>query len=112
MKNWSIEFSSYADTDLREIYEYIAVKLHKPGIAGNLIRRIESRVSKLSISPQSHAIYPREPWRSRGLRRVNVGKYAVFFIPKEENNLTVVLRIIYGGRDIDRLLKDTSPDGE
>ena len=112
MKNWNVHLSNYAESDLHEIYKYIAGKLHEPVIAGNLILRIESKVSKLNASPQSYAIYPKEPWRSRGLRRVNIGKYAIFFIPKEANHSVVVIRIIYGGRDIDRLLEETPSDSE
>ena len=60
--------------------------------------------------PQSYAVYPREPWKSRGLRRINEGKYAIFFVPAEQDHTVIVTRIVYGGRDIERVLDDTPLD--
>ena len=109
MIEWSVNLSKQADIDLREIYEYIAFTLLEPVTAGNLIQRIETRISKLNTMPLSYAVYPKEPWKSRGLRRINEGKYAIFFIPTEENHTVVIIRIMYGGRDIDQLLENTHP---
>jgi len=44
MKEWRIQISRQADIDLREIYEYIAMTLLEPIIAGNLVLRFEKRV--------------------------------------------------------------------
>ena len=103
MSNWQVQLAKHAEDDLRGIYEYIAFDLLEPGVAKNLIQRIEKRVSKLNNSPQSFATYPKEPWKSRGLRRVNSGKYAIFYIPAEDDKIVTVVRIMYGGRDIDSI---------
>jgi len=110
MKEWSVQISRQADIDLREIYEYIAMTLLEPITAWNLVRRIEKRISKLNTMPQSYAAYNKEPWKSRGLRRINEGKYAIFFVPTEKDHIVVVTRIVYGDRDIERILDDTSLD--
>ena len=83
MNKWHIDIVDSAENDLREIYEYIANTLLEPQIALKLIRRIKSKILKLDTSPTMYAIYPTEPWKSRGLRRVNSGNYAIFFIPTE-----------------------------
>lgn len=110
MKKWDVQITRQAEIDIREIFEYIALSLREPGIAKNLICRIKTKISKLSAAPQSYAIYPGEPWKSQGLRRVNSGKYAIFFIPKEKDNAVYVIRIIYSGRDIGRILDDLLSD--
>ena len=110
MKEWSVQISRQADIDLREIYEYIAMTLLEPITAWNLVRRIEKRISKLNTMPQSYAAYNKEPWKSCGLRRINEGKYAIFFVPTEKDHIVVVTRIVYGDRDIERILDDTSLD--
>lgn len=111
MKNWHVEIAESAEEDLRSIYEYIAFTLFEQQIAKNLIHRLKKRIYKLNNSPTIYAPYPEEPWKSRGLRRVNSGNYAIFFIPTEENEKVVtVLRVIYGGRDIDQILIDMLDD--
>jgi toxin ParE1/3/4 len=103
---WHIQITGQAESNLREIYEYIALTLLEPGIAIKQIRRNKKKISKLEVSPQSYAVYPKEPWRSRGLRRVNAGNYAIFFVPDERKKTVAVIRIMYGGRDIERILDD------
>jgi toxin ParE1/3/4 len=107
MKEWSVQLSKQADIDLRKIYEYIAFTLLEPVTAGKLVQRIENRIFKLNTMPQSYAVYPKEPWKSRGLRRINEGKYAIFFVPAEIDYTVIVTRIMYGGRDIENILEDT-----
>jgi len=110
MKEWKVQLTRHAEIDLYGIYEYIASTLLEPVVAWNLIQRIETRITKLNTMPQKLAVYPKEPWKSRGLRRVNEGKYAVFYIPTEKNYTVTVIRIVYGGRDIDHILDETTLD--
>ena len=110
MSDWQVQISKHAEDDLRGIYEYIALEKLEPGVAKNLIGRIEKRVSKLNNSPQSFALYQKEPWKSRGLRRVNSGNYAIFYIPTEEDKMVTVIRIMYGGRDIESILDEMLDD--
>ena len=107
MIEWSVSFTNQAELDLREIYTYIAMTLLMPNTATNFIRRIIEGTSKLSMMPLSYAIYPEEPWMSRGLRHVHIGNYIVFFIPVERSHTVVVIRIIYCGRDIQQVLEET-----
>ena len=109
MIDWEALLVRQAEADLRGVYEHIAFTLLEPGNAEKMARRIYIRIRKLSSMPQSYAVYPKEPWKSRGLRHANVGKYIVFFVPVESKRTVVVIRIVYGGRDIDRVLEET-PD--
>jgi toxin ParE1/3/4 len=106
MSKWHIQITKHAEDDLRGIYEYIAFEKLEPGVAKNLIERIKKRVGKLNNSPQSFALYQKEPWKSRGLRRVNSGKYAIFYISTEEDKIVTVIRIMYGGRDIESIFDE------
>jgi len=111
MSKWQINIADSAEKDLSETYAHIANTLLEPQTALSLIRRIKAKIQKLDTSPTMYAVYPNEPWKSRGLRRVNSGNYAIFFIPTENGNQTVtIIRIIYGGRDIDDILNDMHDD--
>jgi len=103
---WNILLTNQAEADLRGIYEYIAFELLQSGTAQKLTRRIIAHISKLSHMPQGYALYQKEPWKSRGLRRINDGNYAIFFVPIKSKQTVAVIRIIYSGRDIERILDD------
>jgi len=109
MSQWNVLLTDQAEDDLRGIHEYIALTLLEPGIAVKLTRRIKLKINKLKGSPLSYALYPKEPWKSRGLRRANEKNYAIFFVPVRSKNTVVVIRIMYAGRDIEQILDET-PD--
>ncbi|NLC74769.1 MAG: type II toxin-antitoxin system RelE/ParE family toxin [Clostridiales bacterium] len=56
--------------------------------------------------PERFRQYEKEPWHSRGLRIIPVDNYCVLYIPDEEQALVTVIRVMYGGRDIDMQLKE------
>ena len=49
-------------------------------------------------------MYEKEPWHSRDLRIMPVDNYLVFYIPNHEEQTVKIMRVIYGGRDIDKQL--------
>lgn len=76
-----------ADSDLRGIYEYIAFSLLEPENAAGQLERLEENILKLADMPVDHFI--------------------VFYIPDEEEKTVTVIRVVYGGRNIDVQLKNT-----
>jgi len=99
-----ISMTPQAKDDLRGIYEYIAFALQSPQNAAGQLDRLEESIDSLEEMPERFRIYDKEPWRSRNLRIMPVDNYLVFYIPNHENIVTVI-RVMYGGRDVDRQLK-------
>ena len=62
------------------------------------------QVESLSEMPLRNPLYDKEPWKSRGLRKLIVDNFITFYITNEKQNQVVVLAIMYGGRNIDELL--------
>lgn len=59
--------------------------------------------------PERFRAYENEPWHSRGLRIMPVDHYCVLYIPDKEKAVVTIIRVMYGGRDIDaQLVKYTS----
>ena len=102
---FDVQISEQADNDLRGIFEYIAFELLAPENAAGQLDRLEEAISKLDHIPEKYRRYEREPWRSRGLRVFPVDNYLVFYIPDMETRIVTVLRVMYGGRDVDKELK-------
>ena len=98
---YEVEVSEQADSDLREIFEYIAFELQSPENAGGQLDRLEKQILSLNTMPERYQKYEKEPWKSRGLRVLPVNNYVVYYIPDNDKEVVTILRVMYAGRDID-----------
>ncbi|MCM1058483.1 MAG: type II toxin-antitoxin system RelE/ParE family toxin [Firmicutes bacterium] len=104
--SFEVQVSKKADRDLRDIFEYIAFELLAPENAAGQLDRLEDAISKLDNMPEKYRRYEREPWKSRGLRVFPVDNYLVFYIPNMDTKIVTVIRVMYGGRDVDDQLRE------
>ncbi len=103
--SYEIRMTPQAQNDLRGIFEYIAFTLQSPQNAAGQLDRLEESIDSLEQMPERFRVYDKEPWRSRNLRIMPVDHYLVFYIPNREEETVTIIRVIYGGRDIDRQLE-------
>ena len=108
--SWDIVYSSQARQDLRSIFEYISNELCAPDTAVNQTRRIMKSIRDLEDMRLRLRLFEYEPWKSIGLRLFSVDNYLVFYLPKENESIVNVVRIMYGGRDIRKQLNETIED--
>lgn len=106
MKKWNITVTPEFRDDVRNIYSYISNELLEPASAKNTADRILKAVSSLSELPMRYPLYEKEPWQSRGLRKISVGNYVVFYLTNEETSMVIVLHVFYAGRNIEKCLDD------
>lgn len=103
---WNVFYTEQAENDLRTIYEYIAYTLLVPNAAKKQTKSIIDEVTALETMPLRYPVYDKEPWKSKGLRYFPVNNYLVFYLPVEEKNTVVIVRIMYGGRNVEKQLPD------
>lgn len=103
---YEVETTDQAETDLRGIYEYIALELLAPDHASGQIDRLEAHIEMLGEFPEKFRRYEKEPWHDRGMRVMPVDNYLVFYIPDEETALVTIIRVMYAGRDVDAQLQE------
>lgn len=103
---FKVKLTKQAENDLRSIFEYIAYELFSPQAAAGQLDRLEKSILNLDSMPEKFRTYEKEPWRSRGLRVMPIDNYLVFYIPDHDTATVTVIRIMYGGRDIDTELKN------
>ena len=101
---YEVIISSQAEEDLRGIYAYIAFELRSPQNAAGQLDRLEKNILSLYTMPNRYRAYDREPWHSRGLRVLPVDNFVVLYIPDEDRRTVTVVRVMYGGRDIENQL--------
>lgn len=59
--------------------------------------------------PERFKKYRNEQWYNRNLHIMPVDNYCIFYIPDNEEAVVTIIRVVYGGRDIDtQLSKYTS----
>lgn len=104
--SYGILYSEQSRTDLIEIYEYIAFQLMEPRIAAEMYESITSSIRSLKDFPLRNALIDYEPWHSKGLRKMPVKNYLVFYTVDDTRNMIHIIRIMYGARNIERQLSE------
>lgn len=104
---WKVNYTEDAEQDLQSIFDYISDVLLEPVTAANQTNRIMDAADSLDHMPLRYRLYDKEPWQSRGLRVMPVDNYLVFYLPDETKKIVAIIRIMYGGRDIDKHLNVT-----
>lgn len=103
MKQYTVEITNEALTDMEQIYNYIANDLLSPEIAMNQYDRIADAILTLDTLAERIRIMDAEPEHSRGIRRMLVDNYSVFYVVQGEQ--VIVTDVLYSGTDIDSLLR-------
>lgn len=103
---YQVMLTPQAQSDLREIFKYIAVDLQSVQNATGQLDRLEKAIVSLNQMPERYRVYDKPKWRERNLRIMPVDNYLVFYIPNHSSETVTVIRVMYGGRDIDRQLKN------
>lgn len=104
--NYAIQLTLEAQNDLCSIFEYIAHDLQSVQNAAGQLDRLEKGIASLHQMPKRFRVYDKEPWRSRNLRIMPVDNYLIFYIPDHDKRMVTILRVMYGGRNIDRHLNE------
>lgn len=99
--NYSIVLTETAQSDLSEIFRYIAISLQSVQNAGAQLSRIEKAIASLDRMPERYRVYERKSWHGRNMRVMPVDNYLVFYVPTHDDRTVTVMRVMYGGRDID-----------
>ena len=100
------EFTDSASRDLDDILNYIAVNLKNPEAAKDFFDGIKAEIRNICSFPGSAEEVENEFIILQGVRRVTVGSYNLYYYPNESKRTVTVLRIIYGKRDLNYILRE------
>lgn len=103
--NYTIVLTEQAKSDLVEIYKYIAIELQSPKNAAGQLSRIEKAIASLDQMPERYCVHNPENWKNRNLRFMPIDNYLVFYLVSGADNTVSIVRIMYGGRAIDKQLE-------
>ena len=104
MSEWVVVLSPDFKSEVQKIHSYIANTLLVPETALKQVHRIIDGVKSLKNMPLRFPLYEKEPWRSRGLRKLSVDNFIVFYWTNEKTGEVVVFHVFYGRQDIENIL--------
>jgi len=94
-----------AQSDIRDIYRYIAEELKDPVAAACRITLIDKAIISLHKNPLRVPLVRESYLASKGYRLLTVKNHIVFFIIREEIKTISIMRVLYARRDWMRILR-------
>ena len=102
--SYTVRYTPQALDDLRDIYSYLAFSRREPAIAQKLVVRLRKAARSLDTLPARHPIVDWEPWQSMGMHRFPVDNFLLFYLVDADRRTVTLVRIVYGGRDLQELV--------
>ena len=110
MDSYQITVTPDAEADLSELRDYIANVLRSPETARSYLHHLRKEIGSLSEMPARIKAVDEEPWHSRGIRKLIVKHFLVYFRIVEEEKMIYILNVIYARRDQLRVLQQMKID--
>ena len=102
---YDLQFLPAAQRDMTEIVSYISHKLKNPIAAGKLAEELIAAAESILDFPYAHPVKQTIRPLKRETRSIPVGNYQMFYWIDENKKLVTVARVIYAGRDIEKILQ-------
>lgn len=96
---YTVKITSQAEEQIQEIAHYIAHELNAPDAALHLLDELEEAFSTLTHLPQRVALVSQEPWRTKGIHRLSVKNFFMYFWIDEDKLVVQITAIVYSKRD-------------
>lgn len=111
MIRYQVEIGAQAQTDLTEIIRYIGLTLQEPRTAGNMYRLLKEGILSLRQMPERHPYEEDDRLRALGIRKMRVKNYKILYFADMERKRVQIVRVVYTGRDITKIVDETTLDG-
>ena len=107
---YEVKLTPQAFGQIEETVQYISKILLEPEIARKWADTLQSEIKKLDSMPSRYPLTEEEPWHTKGIRRMPVKNFLVYYLVDEEKKAVWVTAVIYGRRDQISALRDMLPD--
>ena len=105
MASNSYRFTIKAENDLDEILGYLSLNLGNPSAAKSFYDELFSKIELICDFPQSCESVCNECVRREDVRKALVGNYTVYYVHEAKESVVIILRIVYGGRNLEEIIK-------
>ena len=102
---WGYQLTQKADADLDDIVGYIAVELANPTAASDFADKLQGAIEEARSFPESGSLVINEFVPNTEVRKKLVGNYIMYYLPNPDEKMIIILRIVYGRRNMDEILR-------
>ena len=103
---YSVKLTANAVAQLSESMAYISKVLLAPDTAISWADHLKKAISGLDTLPLRFPLIDVEPWSSKGIRKMPVKNYIVYYLVDETDKTVWVTAVVYSRRDQLSALKD------
>ncbi len=107
MTEYQVEIGVQAQADITETINYIGQALQEPRTAGQLYRLLKEEILSLKQMPERYPFEDDDRLRALGIRKLLVKNYKILYFVDRDQRIVQIVRVIYAGRDISKLLEET-----
>ena len=104
--NYRYHFTKKAEADLGEILSYISVELSNPEAAASFLKDLLAVIASICSVPKIGSIVENEFLPDKEIRKSLVGNYVLYYLPDAVEMTIYILRILYGRRNLDELVRE------
>ena len=97
--SYSVKITDYATEQIKETISYISKILLVPETAAAWSDYLQKAIAGLETMPERFPLVDEEPWRSKGIRKMPVKNFIVYYLAHEESKTVWITAVIYARRD-------------
>lgn len=105
---YEIKLTKQAIEQIEETVRYISKTLLAPKTARKWVDTLQFEIEKLDSMPARYPLTDEVPWRARGIRKMHVKNFLVYYLIDEQKKVVWVTAVIYGRRNQLAALLDMS----
>jgi len=102
---WGYQLTQKAGADLDDIVGYIAVELANPKAASDFVDKLQGAIEEARSFPESGFPVVNEFAPNTEVRKKLAGNYMMYYLPNSAEKMIFALRIVYGRRSMDEILR-------
>lgn len=102
---WKYLLTQKAERDLEDIVHYIAVELANKTVASDFMDKLQAAIEEAKVFPASGSLAVNEFLPNMGIRKKLINNYLMYYLPDFEEKRINILRIAYGRRNVDEILR-------
>ncbi len=99
------QLTKRAESDLDEIIAYIAHELSNPQAASDFIDKLQKQIEEVRFFPESGSLVHNQFLQIENIRKKRIGNYIMYYISNSKEKMIIILRIVYGKRNMDEILE-------
>ena len=108
---YEVKLTVQAIGQIEEAVQYISKILLEPETARKWADTLQCEIKKLDTMPSRYPLTDEEPWHTKGIRKMPVKNFLVYYLVDEKKKAVWITAVIYGRRNQIAALLDMSLNG-